>query len=164
MKTSGERFTLGGRTFVPVGVTTIAHDHYFWRVARAAGLTEIEIRNGESADEFARRLLASLIDGGSALLMLACVIVPEDRGGRWSVETAEETAAFLGGLTASEDKAMVTSIIVNVLVGFFGRGLISLWSSRTSSETETGETRPQEETQAIEAAIDMGTGPTSFGP
>lgn len=130
-----ERHILGGRAFVPIGESTVEHDFTFMGLIRAAGLDRVAIREGESAQDFALRLLQEAIASGKVLEMLGCLLIPEGTAPEhWTPRLGAETAAFFGGLTAAADKLTIQALVLSLLIDFFEQGLSSLETSRTSSE------------------------------
>ncbi len=134
-KTQTEKHVLGGRTFLSVTESTIEHDLHFHGIAGRAGL-RFEKREEESAEDFAARILAETIESGQALALLGCLIVPEAVGVEgWTPDEASKTAAFLAQLRGEEDKAHVRALILSLIIGFFGCGLASVWTSQRSSSS-----------------------------
>lgn len=132
------RITLGGRAFVSVGESTLAHDIRFVELVAKAGLSAFSLRDGEPAEDFARRLMDQLMATGRALDLLACLMVPEPEegtapGSTWTLDLAAETARFLGALTDPGDKGQIHALLAELLRDFFESGLVSLTSSRPSS-------------------------------
>lgn len=126
---TAEKHILGGRTFLSVTESTVEHDLYFHGLAGRAGL-RFEKHEDESAEDFAARILEETIQSGQALELLGCLLVPEELGVEgWSPEEAHKTAAFIGQLRGEEDKAQVRALILSLLIGFFGCGLASIWTS-----------------------------------
>jgi hypothetical protein len=153
-----ERHVLGGRTFLSVTESTVEHDLYFHGIAGRAGL-RFEKHEEESVEAFSARILAETIQSGKALELLGCLLVPEEIGVEgWTPEEARRTAAFIGQLRGEEDKARVRALILSLIIGFFGCGLASVWTSpRSSSGRPTIEPSAGRE---IPTAATV-TGPTS---
>lgn len=150
---------LAGRTFVPVGESTVEHDVEVLRLLRVAGLEAGAIAAaGEDAGE---QLLGALVTSGTLLPLVASLIVPEAhaprrpgrlvralerlglvrheaaRGG-WSPEVQAETVAFLKGLEEPGDKQQVYVLAAGLLVPFLS-GALPFWrpSPRSSAGQET---------------------------
>lgn len=159
-KTDTKKHVLGGRTFLSVTESTVEHDLYFHGIAGRAGL-RFEKGEDESVEEFASRILAELIQSGQALELLGCLIVPEEVGVEgWTPEEARRTAAFIGQLRKEEDKAHVRALILSLLIGFFGCGLASIWTSpKSSSGGRPARTGPKES-----AGPEIPTTATAAGP
>jgi hypothetical protein len=135
-----EKHTLGGRTFLPVRESTVEQDFRFLALIKRARVDEVVMHPGESPEAFARRLLETTIESGMILDLLGCLLVPEDiapqdrdPGEVWTSEMGRETAQFLGQLRDPKDKAEVRGLVLSLLVSFFESGIVSLWTSRTSS-------------------------------
>jgi len=128
------RYTLNGRTFVPVGESTIGHDVWLIGQIRAAGLDEVLMRAGESTQGFAARLLHEVCAKGSIFTLLGGLIIPEGTPGtEWCESIATQTAQHLATVSDPREKALVQSLIIEALVDFFGVGLSSFLTSQTSS-------------------------------
>ena len=144
-----EKHVLGGRTFLTVRESTVEQDFRFLALVKRARIDEITIQPRESPEVFARRLLEATVESGAILDLLGCLLVPEetaprdrDPGETWTREMGEETARFLGRLREPEDKARVRSLVLSLLVSFFESGIVSLWTSKTSSTEAIPNTTP----------------------
>jgi hypothetical protein len=147
-------YTLGGRRFRALEESTVEHDQWYMRNVRAAGLDVVELREGESPEDFAHRLLGIALDSGRVNLLIAGMIVPTDApGGRWSPALAAATAEFIGRLSVPEDKRQVYGLLASLLASFFGAGLISSVASQLSSDGQPG---------AMNQKGPGASGPTSF--
>ena len=160
-----EKHILGGRTFLPVLESTVEQDFRFLRLIGQARIDEVVMQPGESPEAFARRLLEATIESGVILDLLGCLLVPEDLasgdrdpGEVWTSELGHETARFLGGLRDAEDKARVRSLVLSLLVSFFESGIVSLWTSPTSSSEAIPSTR-----KGPAPSAGTGPGPVSSG-
>ncbi len=130
-----EKHVLGGRTFLSVSESTVEHDLYFHALVGRAGL-RFEKGDEESPEDFAARILDELVQSGQTLDLLGCLLVPEDVGvDGWTPEEARKTSAFIGQLRGEADKARVRSLVLSLLIGFFGCGLASVWTSPRSSSS-----------------------------
>jgi hypothetical protein len=148
--------TIAGKTFVPVGESTVEQDFQFLALIKRARIEEVVMAPGESAEAFARRLLEVTIESGVVLDLLGCLLVPEEKvpgdqppGEAWTPEMGRETARFLGQLRNPTDKAEVRGLVLSLLVSFFESGIVSLWSSQTSSKEaipnlKTSQNRPSD--------------------
>ena len=126
---------LGGRAFAPTGASTLEHDDYVMGLVRKSGLKNLEMMPGESADKFVERLLWDLVDVRAPLL--GAFLVPEGvKGSEWTPAIAAQTAAHVRGLTTETDKAATNSLTISMLIGFFGNGLATLWTTRKSSRRD----------------------------
>lgn len=135
-----EKHVLGGRTFLPLRESTVEQDFRFLSLIKRARVDEVVMHPGESPEAFARRLLEVTIESGVILDLLGCLLIPEDLapgdrdpGEVWTSELGRETAQFLGQLHDPKDKAEVRGLVLSLLVSFFESGIVSLWTSRTSS-------------------------------
>ena len=61
-----------------------------------------------------------------------------------AAEIAEETAGFIGRIRKPKEKAKVRSLVLSLLLPFFEKELVSLWTTRTSSD----EPSPDEQTRS----------------
>lgn len=135
-----EKHILGGRTFLTMRESTVEQDFHFLALVKRTRIDEIVMEQGETPETFARRLLEATVESGAILDLLGCLLVPEeaaprdrDPGEAWTREMGEETARFLGGLRDPTDKATIRSLVLSLLVSFFESGIVSLWTSTTSS-------------------------------
>ena len=135
-----EKHTIGGRTFLPLRESTVEQDFRFLALIKRARIDEVVMEPGESPEVFARRLLEVTIESGAILDLLGCLLIPEDIAPRdrnpgevWTPEVGQATAQFLGQLRDPKDKAEVRSLVLSLLVSFFESGIVSLWTSTTSS-------------------------------
>jgi len=135
-----EKHVLGGRTFLTVKESTVEQDFRFLALVRQARIDEVTFEPGESPEAFARRLLEVAVESGAILKILGCLLVPEeaaprdrDPGEAWTLEMAEETARFLGGLKKPEDKDKIRGLVLSLLIPFVESGIVSLRTSMTSS-------------------------------
>lgn len=132
--------TLGGRKFRPVTQGSIANDCWVMGRVHRAGLHSVPRAENESLEDWAREVLAAVMRSGQMLELLGGLLVPvelEDAG--WTEDVARQTATFIGGLTAPEDKATMQGLTLSVLVPFFESGLASSRSSDASSSPGPGE-------------------------
>jgi hypothetical protein len=138
-----ERLRLGGAVWRVVKDSTLEHDFCALRAARAIGVDDAGMLPGESAEQFAQRLLAMVIDSGQVFDLLGCMVLPETvPDERWTPAEAARTADFLRALRAPEDKAEVQSLVVSLLIGFFADGLRSSGAFRTALTARTQPTEP----------------------
>lgn len=125
---------IGGQKWRAVKRSTIEHDFWLMKHIREAGLDAVRIQPGEKPEEFALRLLHEVIGSGKAFALLGGMLLPDGvPDEHWTPERAEQTAAFLRGLAADEDKAAVKSAIISLLTGFLEAGLRSYADSVTAS-------------------------------
>jgi len=143
-----EKHTLGGRTFLTVKESTVEQDFRFLALVKQARIDEVTLEPGESPEAFARRLLEAAVESGAILELLGCLLVPDeaaprgrDPGEAWTLEMAEETARFLGGLRKPEDKDRIRGLVLSLLIPFVESGIVSLRTSTTSSDGAVPNTR-----------------------
>jgi len=127
-------FTLGGQQYRPIKCSTIEHDFWLMDRVRAAGLDAIALQDDETHEQFAERLLQTIIVSGTAFELLGGFLLRHPHGDLdWSPAMATDTANALRKITAPEEKAVIRGIIVGMLLDFFAAGLIVLSSSQKSS-------------------------------
>ena len=155
-----EKHVLGGRTFLSVTESTVEHDLYFHALAGRAGL-RFEKGDEESHEDFAARILDEFVQSGQTLELLGCLLVPEEVGVEgWTPDEARRTAAFIGQLRGEADKARVRSLVLSLLIGFFGCGLASISTSpRYSSDRpdQKGDTLPTPSSETVGTAAGPGS-------
>jgi len=145
-----QKHVLGGRTFLVIENSTVEQDLFLERARREAGINDLMIEEGEAPEDFAERLLDTVVRSGSLLTLLGCLLMPEEalpkrtmlifparEGEAWTPEMAAETAAYIGGLQAPEEKAKVRILILDLLIHFFAHGTVYLRSTGTSSAPTT---------------------------
>jgi len=154
-----DKHTIGGRTFLPLRESTVEQDLRFLALVGRARIDEVVMQPRERPETLARRLLEVTIESGVILDLLGCLLVPEDiapqdrdPGELWTPLVGQETARFLGQLRDSKDKAEVRSLVLSLLVSFFESGIVSLWTSTTSS------------TEAIPSPKDSQANPAGTAP
>ena len=167
MATTGKHI-LGGRTFLTVKESTVEQDFRFIALVKRARLDEVTFETGESPEAFARRLLEAAVESEAMLELLGCLLVPEeeaqrgrDPGESWTLEMAEETARFLGGLRKPEDKAKIHGLVLSLLIPFVESGIVPLRTSMTSSGGAVPSTNKARRSQG---ATDPGPGSSSSSP
>lgn len=150
-----DKHTIGGRTFLPLRESTVEQDFRFLALVGRARIDEVVMQPGESPEAFARRLLEVTIESGVILDLLGCLLIPEDiapqdrdPGEVWTPEVGQETARFLGQLRDPKDKAEVRGLVLSLLVSFFESGIVSLWTSTTSSTEAIPEPESKQEPRA----------------
>lgn len=119
-----ELLHIGGAVWRMVKKSTIEHDFETMRTARAIGADEAGMLPGESAADYASRLLYLVIDSGKVFELLGCLLLPEHvPDEKWTREEAVRTADFLRVLVDPQDKAQIQDIVLDLLIGFFSEGL-----------------------------------------
>lgn len=141
---TGQVVTFGGRAFRVVEHTTIRQDAYVQQLLVQADLFPPRTRAGESADEFAARIVAEAVTSGAAVSLVAAMLEPLDRPGwRWNPEAQRETEAHLEDLSDPADKAEFYAGLTSVVAGFFLAGLLSNGTSPTSSSLQPQADQPE---------------------
>lgn len=124
MIVKGELLKIGGLQWRAVQNSTLEHDFHTVRIARSIGVDADGMLPGESAEDFASRLLFMVIDSGKIFELLGCLMLPNSiPDSEWTPEQAEKTAQFMRALRDPGDKDAVQSFIVSLLIGFFSEGL-----------------------------------------
>ena len=127
--------TIGGRSFMAVQEGTLRHDLHYMELVSKMGLQSLQMRTEEAPEEYAVRLLGELVRAGAVLEMLGTLLLPVGkRPDEWTPAMAAETADFFAGLTNPADKAAVQGQVITLLLDFFERGMVGLWTSRKSSD------------------------------
>jgi hypothetical protein len=104
--------------------STLANDFYIMKQLRTTGIADCTPRTGESANEYALRLLYSVVENGAPFELLGGLLLPEGiPDEKWSQDQAEITAAMLGRLTDEKSKAEVQRVLIAILTDFFREGL-----------------------------------------
>ncbi len=130
-------FKIDGQLYRMVERTTLANDFYVMKQIRASGLADCAPGEGESAEDFAVRLLYGVVASGAPFELLGGLLLPEGvSDDRWTPEQAETTAAMLGKVSNPEDKAVVQKILVSTITDFFREGLRYLKPSRSASKAQ----------------------------
>jgi hypothetical protein len=126
---------IDGQRYRPITLTTLAHDFYLMKQVRATGILDCTPMQGESAEEFALRLLYAVVEHGAPFELLGALLLPEGiPDEKWSIDQAESTAAVLRQISDPEDKAAVQRILIAVITDFFREGLRSSILSPTASK------------------------------
>lgn len=119
-----DHLEIGGQKWRAVKRSTIEHDFWLMKHIREAGLDALRIQPGEKPEEFAVRLLHEVIGSGKAFTLLGGMLLPDGvPDEHWTPERAEQTAAFMRGLSSDEDKAALKGAIISLLTGFLEAGL-----------------------------------------
>ena len=143
----------GGRRFYGIepGAMTVGQQLHYHRLYAQSGLKNLSLEDGEEPSDFAVRILNELLAAGIVLQMLGTLLLPEGKTAKdWTPAMSEETAAYLSGLTSSEDMAAVQAHVLTVVLDFFEHGLTSVFSSRKSSTgTKSRQPRPSRRASTI---------------
>jgi hypothetical protein len=124
-------FKIDGQVYRMIECTTLANDFYVMKQIRATGIADCTPKQGESAEDYAVRLLYVIVENGAPFELLGALLLPEGIE-KWSIPQAETTAAVLQTVTNPEDKAEVQRILIAVLTDFFREGLRYLKPSVTA--------------------------------
>src|SRR5574343_191341 len=137
-----------GREFRVMKESTSEHDFLMMNLVRGMGLDTFEMKEGEKAEDYAMRLLETVIRSGKAFDLLAGFIVPvECSDTNWTQEIANQTANVLRKVTDPTEKSVINQQMVGLLISFFNTGLMVLKTSPNysvspsdqPSSTETGD-------------------------
>lgn len=150
---------LGGRTFVHVGQSTIAHDLHAMGLVRRAGLHDANVAfPGDTPSDVAQRVLGAAAESGVALELLGALLIPEGTDPlKWTIDTGRETAEYIGSIHDPPEKERVQGLIASVLADFCRAALVSSRASVEGSK-ETGGGRP-----GNSSSSSSGSGPRSSG-
>lgn len=119
---------LGGRKFAPIKNSTFEHDVWMMNRIRSAGLDSLELLPGETASQFADRVLWRAMESQSVFEVLAGLLCPTDiPAHKWTPSVAEETAVLFKGLTSDADKTVLRAQLSELLLFFIRNGISSLW-------------------------------------
>jgi len=151
------KIVLAGRAFDAAGPSTIQQDHWMMTRVREAGLLLVEREPDEDPQAYGERMLDALLRSEQGLELLGGLLVPVGQR-RWTPEVALETAAFIGDLSAPEDKARVGALLASLLIPFLMRAL----ASSTSSARPSG-AAPDAPAPRPESARSMASGAASSG-
>jgi hypothetical protein len=141
-----EKHILGGRVFLPMKELTVGQHYRLMSYLKRARIDGFVKQPGETIPEFADRILGAVLASGDILPILGCLLIPEDAvpvgtgvqpEDAWDDSVAEETARWIGKLKSETDKAKIQCYVISLLGFFFTTGIVSLWSSPTSSASET---------------------------
>lgn len=143
------------RVFKAVLNSNLRHDIYTQGMIEKCGLSRINKRNDETAEEFAMRIFRQVALGGDVFALLGGLIMPAEADpAKWSEKMAAETAEFLGGVTDADSKARINNVIVSALISFLVQGLVSLtiFQSYSTSQGESASETDAKEAQRIMAS------------
>lgn len=138
--------------YVPIGSSTAEHDFYAMTLVQRSKMHEPTMLPGETAEAFALRLTSELISSQDLWALLGCIVAPKDAAGAlWTRESGAATAKHLASLTDEGDKAMIRSLVVELVLHFLAHGVLSLMTSASS-----GETRPPSSSTTPASAMASG--------
>ncbi|MGM3273730.1 hypothetical protein [Ralstonia sp. 24A2] len=123
-----------GREFRPIKNGTLAHSTWLMQRVREAGLPSLRLAEGESEQHFGNRVAETVWQSGSALELLAGLLIPADKqDSEWTIEMVKANALFFGGVTDEKAKSDLRELAGGVLFYFFITGLSS---SETSPKSD----------------------------
>lgn len=130
---------LGGRLFNAVNydVITVANEAYIHKLMRETGLDKpLEFGKDETDIEYQVRMQARIVDTLKLPELLGGFLLPAGKTETdWREDMAAETAKYIRGLQAREDRQEVFRLGFVMNVYFFGDGLASLARSQKSLQT-----------------------------
>lgn len=130
-------YKIDGQLFRTIERTTIENDFFVMKHLRAAGIGNCTPNAGESAEEFATRLLYGIVESGAPFELLGGLLLPSGMSDEeWCPAQAKTTAAILRQVNDPESKAQVQAVLVSVVAGFFQAGLRFLTPSLAASQTK----------------------------
>jgi hypothetical protein len=157
-----QTITIAGREFKGAKNSTMEHDVFVQGMIARAGLDRLEMKPGETSEDFALRIFRKAAVESDVFLLLGSLLFPADlEPANWNPHVAAETAQFLRKLTADEDKKIVRGQIIGALMGFFQSGLAYGVISPNSSRPEY--VQIDESNQSGDLAS-MENGPESSAP
>ena len=142
-------FKIDGQMWRAVEQTTLENDFFVMKQLRVSGIANCTPNPGESAQNYAVRLLYAIVENGVPFELLGGLLLPQGiPDEQWSTEHAETTAAVFRKLTAPEDKAEVQAILISLITDFFIAGLRYLAPSSIASAMETAQPNESETSAA----------------
>ncbi len=147
---------LGGRAYAIPTDRSIANDLFIEAEAARAGLGELRMEDGESPDEFARRILRTAMQSGSLLRLLGGLLIPATLDvSDWTEETADVTAKHLASITAPADKDAIRAILAATLARFFLSAVACATISPASSAAAQHVQEPSRGVSSTTAGADL---------
>ena len=138
-----EVIILGGLPYRAIKNTTLQNDYYVMQQLQRSGIANITPDQGETAEAYAMRLMAAIVENGIPLKLLGGLIIPEEiSDSGWTPEQAETTASLLAQLTDKADKNRVQALIIEVVKDFFREGLRFLKPFPPASPAEEAALQP----------------------
>jgi hypothetical protein len=128
---------LGGRRFVPLTESTLAHDTWYKGLVFRNGMHTMVRGSDESESDYGLRLLAALHQNGYMWELLGGLLLPEGTSHQhWTPEVSAEITDFIGHLDDPAEKERAYPLARELWWGFFARGRNSSRSSPPSSPVE----------------------------
>ena len=150
--------TIAGKAFKAVTDSTLEHDMWTLQQLQRSGIDTIVMEEGESADNFAQRMLIQLLTNGTIFDLLGGLLMPASlKGADWTPEIAAESAKLFARTTGDE-KILVRKQIAGAMESFLAAGLLSSIRSRRSSALPIPESM-----SPIEVQMGSEGGQISFG-
>jgi hypothetical protein len=150
-----EIIELGGKSFRAIDVSTVEHDFSIMQLLVECKLDKVSKAKGEGAEDFAMRILSSVMASGKAFDLLGAFLIPAEIPDLdWTPDLGLTTRQFLAKIADPADKLHVRNAIVTMLLSFSMAGLFSWADSRESSSEEAVADRPSpaSETTSIPGA------------
>jgi hypothetical protein len=115
-----ELIKLGGREWRIVQTSTLQQVIWMDRQIAETGVASLLQRAPVGAN-WSEQIWAQISKSDKTFPLLSGMLLPREISDEdWTPEVAEKTAAFLKKLTAPEDHAAVRSLLISVVLGFFG--------------------------------------------
>jgi hypothetical protein len=116
-----EVIELGGRKFRIIEKGTLEHQMWMDRQVLETGLSGILREAPMSSADYAGKIWEQISRQQKVFPLLSGMLIPEGLADvDWTPAEADKTTAFLKKLTAPEDHARVRSLLISVVLGFFG--------------------------------------------
>jgi hypothetical protein len=135
---------LGGKSYRAIEVSTVEHDFTVMQLLVETGLDKVSKAEGESADDFAIRVLRTVMASGKSFDLLGAFLIPADIPDLdWTTELGVVTRQFVSRIADPAEKLLVRNALVTMLLSFSEAGLFSWTDSRESSSEEEAAVRLQ---------------------
>jgi hypothetical protein len=141
---------LGGKSYRAIEVSTVEHDFTVMQLLVETGLDKVSKAEGESADDFAIRVLRTVMASGKSFDLLGAFLIPADIPDLdWTPELGVVTRQFVSRIADPAEKLLVRNALVTMLLSFSEAGLFSWTDSRESSSEEEVAARLQTTTEKL---------------
>jgi hypothetical protein len=141
---------LGGKSYRAIEVSTVEHDFTVMQLLVETGLDKVSKAEGESADDFAIRVLRTVMASGKSFDLLGAFLIPADIPDLdWTPELGVVTRQFVSKIADPAEKLLVRNALVTMLLSFSEAGLFSWTDSRESSSEEEVAARLQTTTEKL---------------
>jgi hypothetical protein len=149
---------IGEREFDVIQEGTMEWDVTLLGLLIGCGLADVTLHQGETPQMLAERITKTLWSSGAVFEILGCVLTKAGSGPLdWNPEAMRASADFFRKLNSKEDKAALKGTLVELVIGFFQQGLLSIRTFPTSSSATT-ETQPSPKPEGI-SINGLGRGP-----